>query len=144
MGKKKKSAPKAAAPAENQTAAPAPAAPVVGGTVRALHILAKHTGRPPVKLYHTSDRTGLQIAVSPEEAHKELTALLANLNPNNFMEAARSRSDCGSYENGGDVGEFTEGEMQQPFWDATVALPLNQISELAETDSGFHIIMRTQ
>ena len=38
-----------------------------------------------------------------QEARAELTALLASLNPGNFAEQAMKRSDCGSFQEGGDL-----------------------------------------
>lgn len=60
-----------------------------------------------------------------------------------FAALAYHRSDCGSFQNGGDLGEFGPGEMQAPFEAATKALKPGQLSGMVETDSGLHIIYRT-
>lgn len=61
-----------------------------------------------------------------------------------FQEIALEESDCGSHERGGDLGLFGRGQMQKPFEDASFALQVGQISELVDTDSGIHIILRVQ
>ena len=59
------------------------------------------------------------------------------------MEEASKRSDCSSFRQGGDLGEFERGQMQAPFEDATFALGVGEMSGIVETDSGFHLIFRT-
>ena len=64
--------------------------------------------------------------------------------PEKFAALAYHRSDCGSFEAGGDLGTFGPGEMQPAFEDAARALQPGQLSGLVETDSGLHIIYRTE
>ena len=91
--------------------------------MRAQHLLIKHTeSRNPI-----SRRTGQQITISKEEAHKELTQVRAALvedlqgakdldaKYDIFGSAAQKRSDCGSFRNGGDLGDFGPGAMQPAF-----------------------------
>jgi peptidyl-prolyl cis-trans isomerase NIMA-interacting 1 len=42
----------------------------------------------------------------------------------------------------GDLGELTRADLQPPFADAAFTLDLNQMSDVVETDSGFHVILR--
>jgi len=60
-----------------------------------------------------------------------------------FADLAKRESDCGSAQNGGDLGEFGRGEMQAPFENATYALKVGELSDIIDTDSGVHIILRT-
>ena len=60
-----------------------------------------------------------------------------------FAALAFHRSDCGSFEVGGDLGTFGPGEMQAPFEDAAYATPIGEVSKPVQTDSGLHIIFRT-
>jgi NIMA-interacting peptidyl-prolyl cis-trans isomerase 1 len=44
---------------------------------------------------------------------------------------------------GGDLGWFTAGYMQQEFEDATLALAVDELSDVVATASGLHLIQRT-
>ena len=44
---------------------------------------------------------------------------------------------------GGDLGWFTAGYMQQEFEDAVMELEVGQLSGIVETASGLHLILRT-
>lgn len=44
---------------------------------------------------------------------------------------------------GGDLGNFERGMMQKPFEDAAFALNVGQLSDVVDSDSGVHIILRT-
>ncbi|XLM22862.1 peptidylprolyl isomerase, partial [Chromobacterium piscinae] len=82
----------------------------------------------------------------PEQKAKikaEAEAILKEVraNPSKFAEIAKAKSqDPGSAEKGGDLGFFARGVMVKPFDDAVFAMKPGQISDLVETDYGFHII----
>jgi len=61
-----------------------------------------------------------------------------------FSEIASTESDCGSAERGGDLGYFGRGQMQKPFEDASFALKVNELSDIVDTDSGIHVIVRVE
>lgn len=107
---------------------------------RAEHLLVKYSGsRNPV-----SRRTGAATTLSYEDAVEELErwrqAIVAG--KISFEDAAKQRSDCGSYARGGDLGDFGPGEMMKPFEDATKALQVGEMSGMVITDSGVHLIKR--
>jgi len=60
-----------------------------------------------------------------------------------FAVVARKFSKCPSGQNGGDLGEFGQGQMVKPFEDATFSLELNQLSQPVATQFGYHLIQRT-
>jgi hypothetical protein len=39
--------------------------------------------------------------------------------------------------------QFSSGQMMKPFEDATLALKVGEMSGITKTDSGLHIILRT-
>jgi peptidyl-prolyl cis-trans isomerase D len=62
-------------------------------------------------------------------------------NPKSFEELAIKYSqDTGSATKGGDLGSFGRGAMVKPFEDAVFGMKVNQISELVESEFGYHII----
>ena len=61
-----------------------------------------------------------------------------------FGALAREHSDCSSHEHGGDLGRFGSGQMQKPFEDAAFGLGVEEISGIVETQSGVHLILRTE
>jgi NIMA-interacting peptidyl-prolyl cis-trans isomerase 1 len=94
-----------------------------------------------------SRRTGDQVHASPEEALAELESILDFLKqkgPEEFAKIASQRSDCSSFRAGGDLGAFGRGDMQAPFEDASFALEVGGMSGIVSTDSGYHIILRTE
>jgi len=76
------------------------------------------------------------------QAEELLKAVRAN--PATFADVARKNSqDQGSAAKGGDLDFFARGAMVKPFEDAAFAMQKGAISDLVESDFGFHIILLT-
>lgn len=85
-------------------------------------------------------------AAEREKAKAQAEALLAQLRktPGDFAALAKKNSqDPGSAANGGDLGFFAHGAMVKPFEDAAFSLNKGAISDVVESDFGYHIIQLT-
>jgi peptidyl-prolyl cis-trans isomerase D len=80
------------------------------------------------------------------KARERAAQVLAQIrkSPDSFAGLAKKSSDDpGSASQGGDLGFFARGMMVRPFEDAAFRLKPNQVSDLVESDFGFHIIKIT-
>jgi NIMA-interacting peptidyl-prolyl cis-trans isomerase 1 len=132
-----------------------PAQPAAGGgneprEVQVYHILRKHNGSRRPSSWRQE-----KITQSIEEARQQVGAFrneLASIQESKgydamfqrFQEIAHDNSDCGSHERGGDLGVFGRGQMQKPFEDCSFRLQVGELSNLVETDSGVHILLRVR
>lgn len=85
-------------------------------------------------------------AAERDKARAKAQALLEAVKkaPVTFAEVAKANSqDPGSAVKGGDLDFFARGAMVKPFEDAAYALKKGDISDLVESDFGFHIIQLT-
>jgi peptidyl-prolyl cis-trans isomerase D len=81
-----------------------------------------------------------------EEARKKALAVLVEVkkNPARFADIAKAESqDPGSKDQGGDLGFTPRGSFVKPFEDALYRMKPGAISDLVETEFGFHIIRLT-
>jgi len=60
-----------------------------------------------------------------------------------FADLAKESSDCPSSSKGGDLGEFTHGQMVPEFDKAAFELPVGVVSEPVKTKFGYHLILVT-
>ncbi|KAL7102195.1 hypothetical protein ACP275_08G104200 [Erythranthe tilingii] len=112
--------------------------------VKASHILIKHQGSRRKSSWKDPDGR-LISATTREEAVSQLQDLRRDIQSGDasFKDLAGQHSHCSSAKRGGDLGPFGRGQMQKPFEEAAFALKVGEISEIVDTESGVHIILRT-
>jgi peptidyl-prolyl cis-trans isomerase D len=93
----------------------------------------------------------ISVATQASDAEKQAAKekaeqLLADVKaaPSKFAALAKENSqDPGSAANGGDLGMFARGMMVKQFDEAVFSMKVGQISDLVQTDFGYHIIKVT-
>ncbi|MEK7102915.1 MAG: protein translocase subunit SecD [Patescibacteria group bacterium] len=101
--------------------------------ISARHVLICYKGLPSCNHERTKD----EAKILSETLKKAITL-------ENFAEIATKNSDdTGSAAQGGDLGYFSKGMMVPAFETAAFALQKGQISDVVESDFGFHIILKT-
>lgn len=117
-----------------------PEAPADPGDVRCSHILVKHaeSRRPSSWREETITRTKEEALDLLKSYRKQIVS-----NDASFTDIAMKYSDCSSAKRGGDLGLFGRGQMQQAFEEEAFKLKVGQLSKPIETESGYHIILRT-
>ncbi|MGH8669039.1 MAG: peptidylprolyl isomerase, partial [Burkholderiales bacterium] len=81
-----------------------------------------------------------------EEARNKAQAIAAEVrkSPASFAETAKRESqDPGTKDRGGDLGFTSRGSFVKPFEDALYRMQQGQISEVIESEFGFHVIQLT-
>jgi len=106
--------------------------------VRASHILIKPVFTDP----------NIDPNADPNKAKAEARAKAEDLlkqlkNGADFAELAKTNSDCPSAPKGGDLGFFPRGETTPAFENTAFELEIGQISDVVETEYGYHIIKVT-
>ncbi|KAL3895802.1 MAG: hypothetical protein SGCHY_004478 [Lobulomycetales sp.] len=114
--------------------------------VRASHLLVKHeqSRRPSSWRQETITRTKEE-ARAILQAHRDALTAADDL-VSAFAKLASQESDCSSAKVAGDLGYFggpSRTKMQEEFDAASYALQVGQLSEIIETASGLHLILRT-
>ncbi|KAF9095361.1 hypothetical protein BGX27_001294 [Mortierella sp. AM989] len=108
--------------------------------VRVSHLLVKHkeSRRPSSWREDRITRTKDEALQRLQEFQKRIQSNEAQLS-----ELASTESDCSSAKKAGDLGFFERGQMQPQFERASFGLQIGEMSEPVWTDSGVHLILRT-
>jgi NIMA-interacting peptidyl-prolyl cis-trans isomerase 1 len=117
--------------------------PVNGGDgqIKASHLLVKHKdSRRP------SSWKEQEITRTKEEAEELIKSYHERIKADEITlgELAATESDCSSAKRKGDLGYFGRGQMQPSFEEAAFKLRVGELSEPVWSDSGVHLIQRTQ
>lgn len=95
--------------------------------IRARHIL--------IKVDQTADKE------VKEKAREKIIKIQERIKKGeDFAELAKEVSEDGSAEKGGDLGYFGRGAMVPPFEEAAFALAKDEVSDIVETQFGYHLI----
>ncbi|MFC1479965.1 peptidylprolyl isomerase [Candidatus Omnitrophota bacterium] len=81
------------------------------------------------------------ILVASEEKCNDLKAQIAS--GADFAEIAKEHSQCPSGKQGGDLGEFTQGQMVPEFDKVVFADEVGKVHGPVKTDFGYHLIKIT-
>ena len=139
-----------------------------GTEIRASHLLIKHAeSRNPVSRRTNESTSSLTKDDAEKEIRKWLESLEADERPlaEKFAALAWHRarihstrvhpffsqpslvctgSDCGSFQSGGDLGKFKTGEMQPSFEAVAWKTAVGEVSQPFQSDSGCHVVFRTE
>lgn len=91
-----------------------------------------------------NDAQGCTSELSKEDARAKIDELKARATPENFVDLVKANStEPGASESGGDLGWFGKGMMVKPFEDAVFPMKVGEISDVIETQFGYHLIYKT-
>lgn len=103
----------------------------------------KAHGRHILVRYKGSKRSGPEVTRAKADAEKRAHELLKQLEGGaDFATLAKTASEDGSAERGGDIGSPGRGLLALPFEQALFALRPGQRTGVVETEFGYHIIER--
>jgi peptidyl-prolyl cis-trans isomerase C len=79
-----------------------------------------------------------------KDLKKQLDGLKGDALTNKFAQLARENSDCPSKNKGGDLGQFTRGQMVPEFDKVAFSSEPLKVSDPVKTQFGWHLVMVTQ
>jgi len=103
-----------------------------GTEVKANHILICYKGA-----------TRCDKETTKEDALKQIQDLKTKATVENFISLAKKNStEPGADTSGGDLGWFAKGQMVKQFEDVVFSMPKETISDVIETEFGYHLILK--
>lgn len=91
------------------------------------------------------DAQGCESGLTKDEAYNKIKELKEQANPDNFTDLVKENStEPGASETGGDLGWFGGGMMVKPFEDTVFTQEVGTISDIVETDFGYHLIYKQE
>jgi peptidyl-prolyl cis-trans isomerase C len=78
------------------------------------------------------------ILVKTEQACEDLKTKIEG--GTDFADAAKENSDCPSGKQGGDLGEFSPGQMVREFDDVVFSAEIGKVHGPVKTQFGYHLI----
>ncbi|MDD4332919.1 MAG: protein translocase subunit SecD [Patescibacteria group bacterium] len=89
------------------------------------------------------DIKGCESGLTKEEAYNKIKTIKDKATPANFKDLVKQNStEPGAKETGGDLGWFGTGKMVKAFEDAVFAQTKGTISDIIETEFGYHLIYK--
>src|SRR5262249_26213579 len=101
--------------------------------IAARHVLIQYKG---------AERSTATRSKEEAKARAGQVLALARSQGVDFADLAKYSDEPGAAERGGSLGTFGHGQMAKPFEDAAFALGEGQVSDVVETEFGFHVIQR--
>lgn len=102
--------------------------------VHTRHILVRYAG---------AKRADDDVTRTRDEAKAEAAAIRAAIaGGKDFAEVAKEKGEDGTAERGGDLGAIGKGMFALSYEEAAWALAPGELSEVVESDFGFHVILR--
>jgi len=89
------------------------------------------------------DATNSTSTITKEEAYAKIKALKDEATPQNFAKLVKENStEPGAKDTGGELGWFASGSMVKAFNDEVFAQKVGTISDIVETEFGYHLIYK--
>lgn len=128
--------------AVSQESAPSAPGSMISEPMRQERISARHI----LVAYKGALRAAPSVLRSREEAYARASEALKRAKAGDPFEALVEEysDDLGSAARGGSLGEFGREDMVSEFSEAAFKLKPGELSDLVESQFGFHIILRTQ
>jgi len=90
-----------------------------------------------------TESEGCESGLTKDEAYSKIVLIREQATPENFIELVKENStEPNASESGGDLGWFSRSAMVKPFADAVYAQAVGTISDVVETQFGFHLIYK--